>query len=174
VALAAGSIADFSLGILLQARVENLENTPGEMVFSGLTVADGKYTVGGAGPHSFSASATAWRNWYRKHQYELSKLWIAELAPHVDKEVGARQLAEELKSQIEEDRTAWYGWYSRHGGSVEFLGDHVAQSSIVSHADLLLLLGLFAGSIKKLWDCSAERKKLPAVARAPKKPRRVI
>jgi hypothetical protein len=168
--LVAGSIADFSLGILLQARVENLENTPGEMVFSGLTVTDGKYSVGeGPGPHSLSGSA--WRNWYRKHQYELSKLWMAELAAHADKEVGARQLAEVLKSQIEEDRTIWHGWYSRHGGSVEFLGDHVAQSSIISHADLLLLLVLFVGLIKKLWDCSAERKKLLAVARVPKKPR---
>jgi hypothetical protein len=93
---------------------------------------------------------------------------MAELAPHADREVGARQLAEVLKSQIEEDRTIWHGWYSRHGGSVEFLGDHVAQSSMASHAELLLLLGLFAGLIKKLWDCSAERKKLPAVARTRK------
>jgi hypothetical protein len=167
VALIAGSIADFSLGILLQARVENLENTPGEMVFSGLTVADGRYSVGEEpGPHSLSASA--WRNWYRKHQYELSKLWMAELAPHADSEVGARQLAAVLKSQIEEDRTAWYGWYSRHGGSVEFLGDHVAQSSMVSHAGLLLLLGLFAGLIQKLWHCSAAPRKPLAVARARK------
>jgi hypothetical protein len=168
VALVAGSIADFSLGILLQARVENLENTPGEMVFSGLTAADGKYGVGEPGPHLFSASATAWRNWYRKHQYELCQLWTAELAPHVARQAGARQLAEVLKAQIEEDRTSWYGWYSRHGGSVEFLGDHVAQSSVVSHAALLLLLGLFAGLIRKLWHCSAEPRKLPAVARARK------
>jgi hypothetical protein len=132
-----------------------------------LTVADGKYRVGEEpGPHSLSGSA--WRNWYRKHQYELCQFWMAELAPHVDSEVGARQLAEVLKSQIEEDRTIWHGWYSRHGGSVEFLGDHVAQSSMASHAELLLLLGLFAGLIKKLWDCSAERKKLPAVARTRK------
>jgi hypothetical protein len=153
VALIAGSIADFSLGILLQARVENLENTPGEMVFSGLTVADGKYSIGQPGPYSLSG--TAWRNWYRKHESELSKLWVAELAPHVSREAGARQLAEELKSQIEEDRTAWYGWYSRHGGSVEFLGDHVAPWPMVAHAELLLLLGLFAGLVKKLWDCSS-------------------
>ena len=157
VALVAGSMADFSLGIFLQARVENLENTPGKMAFSGLTVADGRYSVGEPGPHLFSASATAWRNWYRKHQYELCQLWIAELAPHVAREAEARQLAEVLTAQIEEDRTAWYGWYSRHGGSVEFLGDHVAQSSVVSHAELLLLLGLFAVLVKKLWECSAER-----------------
>jgi hypothetical protein len=31
-----------------------------------------------------------------------------------------------------------------------------------------LLLGLFAGLIQKLWHCSAERKKLPAVARTRK------
>ena len=153
VALVAGCVADFSLGILLQARVENLENAPGEMVFSGLTVADGKYSVGQPGPDSLSG--TAWRNWYRKHQYELCKLWVAELAPYMDKEAGARQLATELKSQIEEDRTAWYGWYSRHGGSVEFLGDHVAQRSIVSGGGLLLLLGLFAGLVKKLWEDQA-------------------
>ena len=54
---------------------------------------------------------------------------MAELAPHVDQEVGARQLAEVLKSQIEEDRTIWHGWYSRHGGSVEFLGDQTSLST---------------------------------------------
>jgi 4-amino-4-deoxy-L-arabinose transferase-like glycosyltransferase len=152
VALVAGSIADFSLGILLQARVENLENTPGAMVFSGLTVADGKFSIGQPGPDSLSG--TAWRNWYRKHQFELSRRWVAELGPHVDQEAEARQLAAELKSRIEEDRTAWYGWYSRHGGSVGFLGDHVAQWPMVSGGGLLLLLGLFAGLIKKLWECS--------------------
>ena len=155
VALVAGSIADFSLGIFLQARVENLENAPGETVFSGLTAADGKYSVGQPGPRLFSASTTAWRNWYRKHQYELCNLWMAELAPHMAKEAEARQLADVLKSQIEEDRTAWYGWYARHGGTVEFLGDRVAQSSVVSGGELLLLLGLFAGLLKKLWDCSS-------------------
>src|SRR5271157_3923095 len=154
VALVAGSMVDFSLGIFLQARVENLENTPGETVFSGLTAGDGKYSVGEPGPHLFSASTTAWRNWYRKHQYELSKLWMAELAPHVAREAGARQLAEVLTSQMEEDRTAWYGWYSRHGGSVEFVGDHVAQWPMVAWAELLLLLGIFAGLVKKLWECS--------------------
>jgi hypothetical protein len=50
----------------------------------------------------------------------------------------------------------------------------VAQSSIVSRADLLLLLAFFAGLIKKLWDCSVERKKLPAVAGAPKKRRQAV
>jgi hypothetical protein len=168
VALVAGSMADFSLGILLQARVENLENTPGETVFAGLTAADGKYGVGEPGPRLFSASTTAWRNWYRKHQYELCQQWVAELAPHVAREAGARQLAEVLKSQIEEDRTSWYGWYARHGGSVEFLGDRVAQWPLVADAELLLVLGLFADLIKKLWECSAERRKLPAVAHARK------
>lgn len=165
-ALVAGCIVDFSLGVFLQARVENLENTPGKEVFPGLTAADSKFRVGDREPDSLSG--TAWRNWYRKHQYELCKLWSADLAPYA---VG--RLAETMKSQMQEDQTKWYGWYSRHGGRVEFLGDHAAEPSLVSNVELFLLAGLFAVSIKVLWSHSVERKESLAAAGSIKKGRRV-
>ncbi len=143
-ALLAGCLIDFSLGIVLQARVENLENTPAETVFTGVSVVDGKYSVGDPGSHSLSV--TAGRNWFRKHQYELCRRWLAELQ---DKP-GAQQLANTLTSQLDEDRTAWNGWYANHGGSVEFLGDHAGLWP------MLILLPVAAGLIKKLWDESRD------------------
>jgi hypothetical protein len=59
---------------------------------------------------------------------------------------GAQRLTNTLASQLDEDRTAWNGWYANHGGSVEFLGDHGGLWPIV------LLLPLAAGLMKKLWD----------------------
>ncbi len=152
-ALVAGCIADFSLGIALQARVENLENTPSETVFSGLTTTGGTYRVGDPGPHSLSV--TAGRNWFRKHQYELCKLWLAQLAPYFEKDAAAQPLARELDSQLAEDRTGWDGWYSRHNGSVQFLGDHVTSSPAMAGAVALLLLALFGAVLRKLWEGAA-------------------
>ena len=171
-ALVAGCMADFFLGVLLQARVESLENTPGRTVFAGLTVGGGEFRVGDPGPESLSG--TAWRNWYRKHQYELSRRWLADLAPYTEREVAARRLAETMKSQIEEDQTEWYGWYSRHGGRVEFLGDHGAEVWLVSGVEVLLLMGLFVVAIKVLWDGSAEREEAVAVGRGMEKGQRVV
>lgn len=147
--LIAGCIVDFSLGIFLQARVENMENTPGHEVYSGLRVTGGEYSVGGMGPHSLSVNAG--RNWFRKHQYQLCTLWLAELAPHVAADRSARQLADDLAAERDEDRTAWQGWYSRHGGSVEFLGDRVAAAPFGPSFDLVLLLIVFCGFVTRLW-----------------------
>ena len=65
-------------------------------------------------------------------------------------ETGAQQLANTLTSQLDEDRTAWNGWYANHGGSVAFLGDHAGLWP------MLLLLPLATGLMKKLWDESRD------------------
>jgi hypothetical protein len=152
-ALIAGCVIDFSLGIALQAQVENLENTPKETVFSGLTATAGTYRVGDPGPHSLSV--TAGRNWFRKHQYELCKQWLAQLAPYLEKDAAAQPLARDLRSQLAEDRTAWDGWYSRHNGSVQFLGDHLASSPARSGVMAGVLLVFFGALLRKLWDTAA-------------------
>ena len=45
-AIVAGLAIDFSLGIFLQAQVQNLENGPDQTVFAGLVLRDGRATVG--------------------------------------------------------------------------------------------------------------------------------
>jgi 4-amino-4-deoxy-L-arabinose transferase-like glycosyltransferase len=53
VLLLAGCILDFSLGVFLQARVENAENTADQIVFTNQTT---------------QLSGSAWLNWFQKHQ----------------------------------------------------------------------------------------------------------
>ena len=142
----AGCLIDFSLGIFLHVHLEGLENSPQKQIFRGLNVVVGKQ------PNPVltqdSLSGTAWGNWILKHQYaqlaELSRL------PNAD---GAFSQAEMQKS-LEDDELYWHGWYSRHNGAIEFLGDHAAGDSgmgtkVLPCLLVVLALGL-AGSLARM------------------------
>ena len=53
---------------------------------------------------------------------------------------------------VDEDATIWHGWYQRHNGSVDFLGDHLANSTFGGlDVQSVVLLFLFAAVVWRLW-----------------------
>lgn len=144
VLLIAGCTIDFSLGVLLQAHVEGMENTREKVVFSGLTYAQGLFTIGA--PTKDSLSRLAWRNWLRKHQYALNEQWIQELPrQHGQDPVFALAwppVQASLERSLQSDRVFWQGWLEGHGGVFEYLGDSVAEISPGAPAAIEALLAL--------------------------------
>jgi hypothetical protein len=117
--LLAGCAVDFSLGVLLQARIETLSN---------------------------SAS----QNWYFKHRIALHTRWLAELEQRHGSDPAFRKILPNLTSQIatlrSDDAHDWQGWFGRHGGEIEFLGDRIANRfGPMTGVGTALLVGLFLG-----------------------------
>ena len=119
-----GCLCDFTFGILLHARIQNYENSPGRTVFPTLVAQDGHLRLGPGEDRSLSA--TAWNNWFRKHQFALSTEWLRELPS------TQPRAFETAKKQLEryrwEDDLYFDGWYADHGGSLVFLGDDLAAT----------------------------------------------
>ena len=159
VAVLCGCVIDFGAGVGLHAYIEGLDNTPSQTVFQGLVFRGAGAAIGT--PSEDSLSGTAWTNWLQKHQYALVRQWLPamEQRGHADPGFAARArgVTARLAGWLDEDRRLWHGWYARHGGSVTFLGDHVAGASgggTVAAEGLLLvamlgLAGLYAREIPK-------------------------
>jgi len=132
--LIAGLAFDFALGVLLQARVEHLENTADRTVFTGLGINNGSLDIGV--PGEYSLTPAAWGNWYRKHQLAASEKWLRDLEsfrpgdPAL--ELSKKELRENLQRTVAEDVSLWKGWYRRHGGEMTFLGDHFGDSDVAA------------------------------------------
>jgi hypothetical protein len=142
--IVAGCAIDFGLGIFLQARVEHLENTSDRTVFGGLTLNAAGIDIATANPDSLSSAA--WGNWFRKHQYALSRQWSGDLAAFRPNDPALEPTKAAIRPTLEqslrdEDRI-WHGWYAAHGGHIEFLGDAMGDSNIPSVLLLALALAL--------------------------------
>jgi hypothetical protein len=141
--IVAGCAIDFALGVFLQARVEHMENRPGHTVFSGLTVSGTGIDIGTPGPDSLSAAA--WGNWFRKHQYALSRQWARDLAafrpndPALEPTRAA--LRPTLEQSLRDEEKIWHGWYGAHGGNIVFFGDPLGDSDITSLFLVVLAIG---------------------------------
>jgi hypothetical protein len=113
----AGALVDFPVGVMLQARVENLENRPGHTVFTGLSFENGGFAVGTPGPESLSRAA--WFNWIEKHQYAMAQEWLGEVDRYHGEGPRFAQsrasLRAGLQKMIGEDQTMWQGWSSSWG-----------------------------------------------------------
>jgi hypothetical protein len=140
----AGSLVDFPLGVMLNARVENLENRPGHTVYGDLSFANKGVPVPIQGPESLSQ--LVWYNWYLKHQYAMARQWLSELdrqpaadPSSVESSARARSF---LERAISNDKTLWQGWYSRHGGSTTYFGDGFGEGWTPCSLLLALWLGL--------------------------------
>ncbi len=149
VALVAGCLVDFGLGIFLQARVESLENTPTRTVFPGITyLGSGRFGMSQATADTLTENS--WGNWLLKHRSELYGKWLVELPRGNENDplfqANWPNAAQELKKGIQTDVTAWGGWRERNGGLLEHLGDRVAgQSGRGTDIATGLFLALFAG-----------------------------
>jgi hypothetical protein len=142
-ALLAGCIVDFSLGVFLQARVESLENTPARVVFSGMGTA--------WQPGQSPLGTMAWANWFSKHEYSLAEQWSRQLDSSPADDVAAQRSAVQFRQVLDKNQHAWYGWYQRHGGSVEFLGDHLAGPRFLGLDVQSILLLFAAGALVTLF-----------------------
>ena len=151
--LLAGCAVDFSLGVLLQARVEGLENTATTTVFPGMAFAGGTIQTASPGPNALSH--TAWDNWYGKHQLAFLLRMFREFEDRSGNDPAFQRILPPMSAQIAQaradDASMWQGWYQRHDGEMEFLGDHVAGGAgvgtkVATAFLLMLFLGL-AGSV---------------------------
>jgi hypothetical protein len=144
----AGCAVDFSCGVLLQARVESLENTAQSIVFPGMEFAGGSIETAAPGPDSLSHSA--WNNWFVKHQIAAYYWWLRYLDQRYGGDPAFQAILPRYEKTVEkaqsDDAIIWQGWFERHGGEVEFLGDHAAGSSgMGTNLATALLLALFLG-----------------------------
>ena len=129
IALLAGCAVDFSLGVFLQARIESLENTPGQTVFTvAIGEADGQPGPGPQTPESLTFMAGA--NWFAKHQYELSNQWArayaAERPADAALEPARAHVLSFAQSTLRQDADLWHGWGAQHDYQFLFLGDLAA------------------------------------------------
>jgi hypothetical protein len=150
VAIVAGCCVDFGLGIFLHARIQSLENTPRQKAFAEIEYQGGGQ-FGSSPPTADTLSEGAQRNWTRKHKIEIFEKWLRELPRgHENDPTFAANwpgVAEQLRSGIASD-AAWGGWYARHDGRLEYLGDRVAgQSGAGTEIATGVFLLFFAGCV---------------------------
>lgn len=149
-----GCAVDFGFGVWLHIHVEDRENTPARTVFRGLEFHGAGASIGTSGPDSLSQ--TAWINWLQKHQYALASEWLDEMTRRATQDAAfgarARSVLATLQGWKAEDRTLWHGWFSRHGGNVEFLGDAAGEAGNTAAEVLLVIgaLGLMAAVVREL------------------------
>jgi hypothetical protein len=158
IAVVAGCIVDFSLGVFLQARIEALENTPQRAVFTAdLNPVYGRFQPGSPTPDGLSE--TAWANWYFKHRFALCRQVLDMVAAYPVADAAARQVASLAQAGLRryqgEDNVAWQGWWGRHDYALTLLGDDVAGASgdgaAVPQAVLVVLfLGLMAALVREM------------------------
>jgi hypothetical protein len=155
----AGCLFDFSCGILLHAHVQSLENSSQRSIFPGLSLLGGKESSAATAPDSLSA--LAWENWFLKHQYALNREKLDELSRYRPANAAVVLIGRaQMQKVLQEDEVYWHGWYARHGGVVEFLGDHTAgesawRTTVPAGLLLLLLLGLLRALLQQGTQASA-------------------
>lgn len=139
--IVAGMLVDFPVGVFLQARVENLENSPQRTVFHGLSYTNGRVAVG----QPLGTSASAWSNWLDKHNYALCQEWLHEM----DRASGggaqsghAADIRRFLQDRVSQDASMWQGWFARHGGSVSYFGDAFGEGWAAGGVLVTLWVGL--------------------------------
>lgn len=145
----AGCVADFSLGIFLQLRVENFENSAQRTVFSGMTVEDNSITIGAPGPGSLSRAA--WNNWCLKNRERLLRQWIQQTSAE-PQTPSVVQFRDGLRNQVTKNAREFGGWFAKHDGHLTFLGDDLANLSLggIDAASVVLLL-LFGALMGRFW-----------------------
>jgi hypothetical protein len=160
--IVAGCALDFSIGILLHARVQHLDNTAEHTYFTGLSFGNGQFLIGAPGPDSLNMSA--WRNWMAKHQIVLCRQWLEMGEGFRPGDPALMQAKVDLRAAIagplKDDDTIWHGWYRRHGGELQLIGDHFGGSDATTILLVLAAIGL-------LWKTAQDARRVssPAVVK---------
>jgi hypothetical protein len=165
-AILAGLALDFAF-VFFHTRIQNLENTPQHRYYAGMSVSEGHFLIGIAGPDSMGGGS--WRNWFAKRQPLLCNEWLAaeeNFRPGDPTLEGARNaLRAGLAEKLAEDQKYFRGWYAAHGGQVGFLGDAFGEGMIPSAA-LLLAAGWLLWTLAKM--APAAEVSAPLAAAKPK------
>jgi hypothetical protein len=142
-AIIAGCALDFAF-LFLHARIQNLENTPQHRYYAGMSVNDGHFLIGMAGPDSMGGGS--WRNWFAKRQPILCNQWLQQEEAYrpgdPTLEAGRADLRQAMQEKLAEDQKYFRGWYQAHGGQVGFLGDSFGEGMLPSALLLLAAAGL--------------------------------
>jgi hypothetical protein len=152
VLVVAGCLIDFSFGVFLNAHVQSLEESSGRPVFGGLEF-DGS-AAQRAIPGPDALSDFAWMNWFGKHHLSLTDYWLVQL-PEKNRnnptfESGWPAAKNEILKMRQEDEDAWGGWYARHNGEIQYIGDHVVGrvgEALPVAILFILLIGLITALI---------------------------
>jgi hypothetical protein len=169
----AGCVIDFGLGVLLQAHVEGLENTPTRTVFTAAVKPwDGTWQRGSSQPASLSVAA--WENWFAKHSFALSRRMLANLEGFhpsaAQSQQDANRVRAKMESDLAEDDTIWHGWWARHDYELRFLGDDVADSfgAGAAPSEFILVAGFAALMAAMVRGMVAKPRRLAPVVRVAK------
>jgi hypothetical protein len=163
-AILAGCALDFAF-VFFHARIQNLENTAQHRYFAGMSVNDGHFLIGMAGPESMGGGS--WRNWFAKRQPQLCTEWLQAEEQYrpgdPTLEAGRADLREAMREKLAEDQKYFHGWYAAHGGQVGFLGDAFGEGTLPSAL-------LLAAAAWILWTLAkmAPAANVPQVAVKPK------
>jgi hypothetical protein len=96
-----------------------------------------------------------WTNWFAKHRLGLYDRWLKEIpARNGDDKVFQEvwpETRDEFQQNRERNQIQWCGWYSRHNGETEYVGDHIAGrlGEAVPASILLALLVVLMGAFFK-------------------------
>jgi len=154
-----GCLLDFSLGILLHAHIQHMENEPGKVVFRDPEFSNSMIIVPEPGPEGLTKRL--WKNWNDKHRLKLYDRWLEELPQRYGNDEqfqkGWPSGRDEFLRRRGELETHWGGWYSRHNGEIEYVGDHMIGrlgEGIPASILLALSAGVFAVLIKNMPSAS--------------------
>jgi hypothetical protein len=149
----AGCAVDFSLGVFLNAHIQSLEENAPRPFFGALEFSE--TALERAIPAS-GLSDFAWINWFGKHRVALCDQWLAQLPEHNKSNPTFESNWPVAKTEIlkmrQEDDAAWGGWYSRHNGQIEYIGDHVIGrlgEALPAASLLILAVGLIGVLIRQ-------------------------
>ena len=167
-ALVAGCALDFGFGVFLQARVEHLDNDSGRTYFTGLTFTGQQFQIGAPGPDTIGGAA--WRNWMAKHHVAFCERWLAAGEEFRRGDPALEPVKVDFRAaiagQLEEDQRVWHGWYRRHGGEFQLLGDHFGAGDASSVELVLAAMGLLFPLASQAWRMPAGAPRGPKHATA--------
>jgi 4-amino-4-deoxy-L-arabinose transferase-like glycosyltransferase len=149
----AGAVVDFSLGVFLNAHVQSFEENSPRRIFGDLEFSESalQRAIPPDGLTDF-----AWLNWFGKHRIALCDQWLAKLPEHYGSNPAFESRWPVAKAEIlkmrQEDEAAWGGWYSRHNGRIQYIGDHVIShvgEPLPAAVLLILMVPLIATLIRQ-------------------------